>query len=120
MASDDFYVLVCKLLLYLYDCKKEGVKPDKSRLAPNTKMFPINEEYWHFIMVNVARHSWADGIITMDDVDNQGGCAILTNGIQITAEGIAFLHENSLMSKAISVLKETQEWAKIILRVIGG
>lgn len=40
MAKDDYFVLVNKLLRYLYKCLKQGLAPDWNLLAPNTKVSP--------------------------------------------------------------------------------
>ncbi len=53
MAKDDYFVLVNKFLRYLYKCLKQGISPDWSLLAPNTKDFPVHEEY--FISENHAK-----------------------------------------------------------------
>ena len=42
MAKDDYFVLVNKLLRYLYKCLKDNLQPDWNLMAANTKDFPVN------------------------------------------------------------------------------
>ena len=53
MAKDDYFVLVYRILAYLYYCVKEGVKPDMTYLTYNTEHFPICESYWEYIIENI-------------------------------------------------------------------
>ena len=41
MAKDDYFVLVYKILAYLYECIKGKKKLDFSYLQPMTKDFPV-------------------------------------------------------------------------------
>lgn len=50
MAKDDYFVLVNKLLRYLYKCLKQGIALDWELLAPGTKDFPIHEEYFAYML----------------------------------------------------------------------
>lgn len=110
MAKDDYFVLVCKFLCYLYDCLKNGKRPNVNLLKHNTKLFQITEDYWNYVLVRIARAGYAEGIITLDDVDNAPDMAILdADRLQITPEGIQFMHDNSSASKAIQILKELKD-----------
>ena len=52
MARDDYFVIVAKILDYLYRCLKKGVSPDPERLSPDA--LEINESYWNYIFYNLA------------------------------------------------------------------
>ena len=52
MAKDDYFVLVNKFLRYLYKCLKQNIAPDWNLLAPNTKDFPVHEEYFTYMPVS--------------------------------------------------------------------
>ena len=47
MAKDDYHVIMCKILIYLYKRlkRKSKVLPEEY-LIPLTKYFPIHEEYF--------------------------------------------------------------------------
>ena len=39
MARNDYYVIAYQILAYLYECLKEGAKPDMEYLSPENKIF---------------------------------------------------------------------------------
>lgn len=45
MAKDEYAVLVCRILSYLYSCLKNGAKPDLEYLTFDTKAFPMGIIY---------------------------------------------------------------------------
>jgi hypothetical protein len=51
MAKDDYFVLAYRVLAYLYDCLKGKKKLNPDYLKPLTKDFPIEEEYFNYVMV---------------------------------------------------------------------
>lgn len=42
MAKDDYYVIVYKILAYLYDCLKQGEEPQSNMIAYNGSLFHIH------------------------------------------------------------------------------
>ena len=50
MAKDDYFVLVYKLLRYLYRCLKQGTPADWDLISPNSKDFPVNQEYLAYLL----------------------------------------------------------------------
>ena len=59
MAQDDYFVIVYKLLKYLYDCLKKGTKASEEILTP--EFFGINEDYWEYIIRNLYQEGYVDG-----------------------------------------------------------
>ena len=55
MAKDDYFVLVYKILKYLYKCLKSGTSIDFNYLAYETKDFPVHKEYFQYAH-NAAWH----------------------------------------------------------------
>ncbi len=47
MAKNDYYVLVYRVLMYLYNCLKNGEDVDVSKLTP--QWLGINERYFEYI-----------------------------------------------------------------------
>ena len=47
MAKDDYFVIVYQILKYLYDCLKQGIKPDKEKLS--YEFLNIPPSYWEYI-----------------------------------------------------------------------
>lgn len=48
MAKDDYFVVVCKILCYLYDRLKNGKSIDLNYLSYNGRQFNVEESLEHF------------------------------------------------------------------------
>ena len=109
MSKDDYFVLAYKLLAYLYDCLKSGERPDMEYLNYDTKAFPIHEAYWHYLLTNLYKDGYIEGIalVAIPCRENKG-VKILSN-LQITPKGIEYLQENSTMQKVKTALKDFKE-----------
>lgn len=103
MAKDDYFVLVNKLLRYLYKCLKQGLAPDWNLLAPNTKAFPVHEEYFTYMLSHLLADGYIEGIA---EVRRIGSSAQFkeTSGLKITPAGIEYLEENSTMKRVTEFL----------------
>lgn len=63
MAKDDYFVLVYKILAYLYTVLKEGRSPDAKMLQYDSTLLGVNEPYWAYIMENLQAQGyqfWTD------------------------------------------------------------
>lgn len=89
MSKDDYFVIVFKVLSYLYKCVKEGVKPsaEKARELAN-----CNDVYWEMIFRNLID----DGYIKADVMSVWSGKQLVQN-LCITTKGVEFLENNSTM-----------------------
>lgn len=106
MSKDDYHVIVCKILVYLYKRLKGKSKiPPEEYLVSKTKDFPIREDYLIYVLEKMQEQgliervsftrAWGDEIVMMN-VDK----------IRITPDGIEYLRENSVMKKLIYTLPE--------------
>ena len=107
MARDDYDRIVCIILTYLYARLKGKTeeKPD-AYLQPMTKDFPISEEYFYFVLENMLKEGYIDGIIL---VKAWGGDIIKVSGmsnIRITPDGIHYLCENSTMRNVLEWFRD--------------
>ena len=93
MAKDDYYVVVYKILAYLYVQLKNGDVIDSKIISFDGKLFNIPERYWTYIIV----HLYQDGYI--ENIED----------MQITPKGIDYLLNNSLLEKAKEFLKNIKE-----------
>lgn len=62
MAKDDMYVLIYKVLSYLYDCMKREVCPDTSVLSYESEMLDVPRLYWARVMQEVVDRRLVRGI----------------------------------------------------------
>lgn len=104
MATDDMQVIIYKILSYLYDCMKSGIKPNNNMFS--YVAFGIPESYWNSIMLELHEHGYVRGLVITNDF---GGDLIVAGcDPTITFEGIQYLQENSLMQKTKRFLQDTK------------
>lgn len=110
MAKDDYFVLVYKILKYLYECLKKGLQPDMSVLQPGTKDFPIMESYWEYIWDKLIAEGLIEGAGTNPILGGDLGL-YFTDRLAITPKGIEYLLENNMMKKVVKTLGKAVEIA---------
>lgn len=98
MAKDDYFVLVYKILAYLYTILKEGNSPDPQMLQHDSRLLGVNELYWTYIMENLQEQGYITGLTI---ITPWGSTKMISDleCCQITPDGIAYLFENDLLSK---------------------
>lgn len=107
MAKDDYYVIVYKILAYLYDQLKKGKNIEESMIRSSGRMFSINDRYWEYIIINLYEERYISGILI---TKAYGGILIENLGdMMITPKGIDYLFENSMFEKAKKFLREAKE-----------
>lgn len=114
MAKDDYFVLVNKFLRYLYKCLKQGVSPDWNLLAPNTKDFPVHEEYFIYMLTHLLADEYIEGIAECKRIGRPVQFKE-TSGLKITPKGIEYLEENSTMKRITDFLGAAGEIVGIIV-----
>ena len=108
MAKDDYFVLVYKILAYLYTVLKEGRSPDAKMLQYDSTLLGVNEPYWAYIMENLQAQGYITGLtVVARSISNLERC-------QITPDGIAYLFENNLLAKAKELLKDVKAMTPFI------
>ena len=108
MSKDDYYVIVYKILAYLYVQLKNGDDIDIQVIKHDGLLFKISEKYWTYIIV----HLYQDGYIENVTINKPwGNVSVIENidDIQITQKGIDYLLNNSLLEKAKEFLKDIKE-----------
>ena len=109
MARDDYFVFVYKILIYLYDCLKCGKEIDFEYLQPLTKDFPIEKVYFNYIIENVYKSGYIEGVMLVPIPGLAQSGIKYTKSIRITPKGIEYLLDNSMMSRAKDFLKSIKE-----------
>lgn len=114
MAEDDYFVLVNKFLRYLYKCLKQNIAPDWNLLAPNTKDFPVHEEYFTYMLAHLLADGYIEGIAEVRRIGSPVQFKE-TSGLKITPAGIEYLEENSTMKRVTEFLGPAGEIAGTVL-----
>ena len=98
MEKDDYFVVVYKILAYLYITLKEGRHPDARLLKHDSHMLGIHEQYWTYIMESLQDEGHIKGL----DVTTMWGGDKMISGLescQITPAGIGYLMDDYTMEK---------------------
>ena len=117
MAKDDYYVLVYKILKHLEDCLKSSTPPNWNELQPNTKKFPIDDEYWNYIWLNLYKDGYVTGVLEVEFLGADPQIQI-TDSLKITPKGIQYLSENSMLAKAKGYIKGAAELVTTVKSVL--
>lgn len=105
MAKDDYFVIVYRILAYLYQCFKAGEAPDKEMFGPEA--LGINNGYWANVIESIVNEGYITGVSTIPSLG--GIIGIRTDNIKITQKGIEFLQENSQMAKVREFLRTAKD-----------
>ena len=103
MANDDYPVLVCKILVFLY--KKLKGKTNiltENYIQPLTSDFPVNEDYFNYVIEHLVKDEYVEKVKI---VDAWGGKKIILN-ISDCPYSMAFLMFSSSISSSVNS-KET-------------
>lgn len=104
MAHDDMYVVMYKIIAYIYACMRKGEEPDPDMYSAEALGVP--KAYWDTVMNELIGHGFVAGIAVMS---TPYGFVVDRRRPRVTMEGVAFLEENSMMGKAKAFLKEAKD-----------
>lgn len=103
MAQNDMHVVMYKILCYLYDCMKRDVDPDADCF--NYVAMGIPERYWCDIMRELFGKHFISGVMV---VPSGSSVKIVLQRPRVTMDGVEFMQENTMMSKARDYLITTK------------
>ena len=103
MAQNDMYVVMYKIVAYLYDCMKRGAEPDPAQW--DCAAMGIPEPYWASIVEQLVSHGYLSGVQVWH---SDGRTKVAPARPQVTMEGVAFAQENSMMGKARKSLMDAK------------
>lgn len=108
MTKDDYFVIICRVLAYLYECLKNGEVPSLEYLTYDTDAFPVNQRYWTYIMKNLQESGYIEGVALISAIGRAKDVK-LTENLEITPMGIEYLQNDPAMEKAKKFLKTLKE-----------
>ena len=97
MARNDYYVIVYKILSYLYACLKNSAVPDLDEISAESPKIDIGRAYWNYIMLHLLEEGLIEGAFRVDMGDTQG--IKFAPNFSITPKGITYLEENTMIKK---------------------
>ncbi len=103
MAQNDMYVVMYKILAYLYDCMKKGAEPNEAMFSSDALAIP--HEYWMDVVEELVDHGYVKGIAVQRFL---GGRGIDIDRPRVTMEGVAFAQENTMMARAKQFLQDAK------------
>jgi len=105
MANDDYFLIVYKILDYLYKKFKEHKEVTEKELARAVEAH-IVVGYWE----DILKYMQEEGLIKLKGNFEQYICEdepeFVIESVKITHKGMEYLQDNSLMKKASSFIKD--------------
>ena len=107
MPKDDIFRLIYTILKELYEHKKEGTQTPLEDIGPERLCIPV--QYWVSIICDLIDEAYISGAKYRKT--KTGKVMTGVDDIEITLKGVEYLHENSMMKKVYSALKEIKDIA---------
>ena len=67
MAKDDYFVIVYKILSYLYKCLKDGERVEERLINYDSPFIKVNEKYWSYIIWHMQKDDLIEGVVFSDN-----------------------------------------------------
>ena len=99
IAKNDYYVIVYRVLMYLYNCLRQDEVVDMQKLTP--EYLHINQRYFEYIFDTLNDEGLILNKAYYEDMLGKH----LESDIMISSKGISFLHENSTIDKVKKSVK---------------
>lgn len=101
MPKDDMHLIIYKILMYLYECNKNGKVPTFSDMFTVIELPTIPKSYLAQILLELVDRGYINGCFVTATKD--GTLISLSDTATVTMEGVDYLRENSRMRKAAKV-----------------
>ena len=103
MPRDDYFVIVYRILKYLYGRFQEGEAPNPDKF--NAEAFDVAPGYWANILESMNDDGYVKNLVLIPRVGGAPG--IRTDNLKITSFGIRYLEYDEDMQKAKELLKKS-------------
>ncbi|MBQ7265302.1 MAG: hypothetical protein IJS61_04310 [Firmicutes bacterium] len=107
MAKDNYFVIVYKILAYMYKCLKDGKYPDTYNIL-NAESYCINEGYFKYILEELYVNGYIRGLKASYAMNGEL-YVFFENNFKISEKGILFIEENTIMEKAYKAIKKAMD-----------
>lgn len=113
MSNNDYDVIVCKVLVYLYK-KYKRIDVPKDYLTPMTKDFPVCQETFDETLAMMLGEGLIKGF---EYIEAFGGdeIIVLESNIKITPTGIHYLKDNYIMRSLVEKIPEAAAIASLFV-----
>lgn len=108
MSRDDYPVIIYQILSYLYQQLKQGKDIDVNMIRYDSKYLQINKRYWTYVIVNLLKSGYIQGVVVDEDINGEKDIYILKQ-CEITPKGIDYLTDNSTIEKAKQFMKDLKD-----------
>ena len=119
MAKDDYDVIVCRILVYLYACLKRKKIFNEPEFFKSIVKNVNSEEY----LIDILRMMAEEKLISGAEFAGTWGadCIMLTEycEMKVTANGIHYLQENGKMKMILQTLKDTADTVAVLAELLG-
>lgn len=109
MAKNDYHVIACYILSYLYMCLRNGETPENSILSLAQYPDNIPESYRDYVYIQLEKEGYITGLMW----GNVAAMGIKPTRVlkswenaQITPKGIDYLQNDKSIEKALSAVRE--------------
>lgn len=106
MTHADMPVVVYKILSYIYDREKQGIRVERAEIAHYSELLDIPYPYWENVIEDLVEKKLVRGVYVRHHVTNT---EISISDPSITLDGVQFLEENAMMRKAYNFLRDDKE-----------
>lgn len=105
MAKDDINVIMYKILKYLYECKKAGIRPSTEDIVHDSKLLDIPRLYWEDVILEMGEKGFINDIQKRTTTD--GLIITLGERFGISIDGMRFMDSDSKMEEVDEFLGES-------------
>lgn len=119
MAKDDYDVIAYRILTYLYACMKRKILFDEATFRAAVRKNVDSEEYFTTVLKLMTDEGLIEGLVI---IRAWGDTYILASDIRdmrITASGIHYIKDNSMMRKIGETLRESADIISELASLIG-
>lgn len=123
MAQDDYEVILYRLLVYLYACKKRKIAYNEATFQEAVRKNVQNDQWFYDIIEMAQSEGLIEGARFQKAWGGDKAPLFDYNELDITAAGIRYLKENSTMKHVGEALRESvdviSKLAGIVIPALG-